>query len=65
VESGELSALKKALATEKGKINLVYGPLKVSLLHLAAYHHPNLVPALLKNGADVKVLDTVGKLQTK
>jgi hypothetical protein len=59
VENGDAAALSRHLQREKD-VNLVYGPLRVTLLHIAAFHHPHLVPILLKHGAIANTLDTVG-----
>ncbi|XP_059486323.1 transient receptor potential channel pyrexia-like [Neocloeon triangulifer] len=58
---GKLETLKKLLATSPSDVKLVFGPLRVTLLHLAAYHQPHLVSTLIKNGANATALDTVGR----
>ncbi|CAB3384982.1 Hypothetical predicted protein, partial [Cloeon dipterum] len=61
VQSGDLERLKKELDTHKDQINETFGSLRVTLLHLAAYDQPHLVPTLISNGAIVTTLDVVGR----
>ncbi|XP_065349155.1 transient receptor potential channel pyrexia-like isoform X2 [Cloeon dipterum] len=61
VQSGDLERLKKELSTHKDQINETFGSLRVTLLHLAAYDQPHLVPTLISNGANVTILDVVGR----
>jgi len=59
VENGDAAALSIHIQRARN-VNLVYGPLRVTLLHIAAFHHPHLVPLLLKHGAIANTLDRVG-----
>ncbi|XP_065349156.1 transient receptor potential channel pyrexia-like [Cloeon dipterum] len=61
VQSGDLERLKKELDLHKDQINETFGSLRVTLLHLAAYDQPHLVPTLISNGANVTTLDVVGR----
>lgn len=61
MEKGDLAATEDVLSRGSQGVNVVHGPLRVTVLHIASFLHPDLAPVLINHGADVRAVDKLGK----